>query len=232
MAAKASAGAGHSFYFFGPSKTTNLTSAGMRYFPAATFVDCANIGYFSVLAGGLVGAVAAWLPWRRTRSRARCSTQPENERLTGATHAPVVPASALELFVPRAGGDVYSCIRKGGLVQGDEVESFRVNGRTLDDVLVSAKLDRMDVVKIDVEGAELDVLHSGQRMLQQFRPVVICEYGTNTWPTFGASPADLLRFLSPLDYEAGVFDLAHKVVRPADATTWSFPCQSNTHPRT
>ena len=37
-----------------------------------------------------------------------------------------------------------------------------------------------DIVKIDVEGAELEVLSNQVRMLNEVRPVIVCEVGSNT----------------------------------------------------
>src|SRR5471030_2582866 len=112
----------------------------------------------------------------------------------------------IELFVPRKGGDVFSSVRKGGLVQGDDVEIIKVYGRPLDDVVTSLRLGRVDVLKIDIEGAELDVLRSATHVMSDLRPIVICEYGTNTWPAFGATPAKLLKLLEECRYGVGVFD--------------------------
>jgi len=37
-----------------------------------------------------------------------------------------------------------------------------------------------NIVKIDVEGAELEVLSNQVRMLKEVRPVIVCEVGSTT----------------------------------------------------
>ena len=48
-------------------------------------------------------------------------------------------------------------------------------GLPLDDLVTEAALRRVDLVKIDVEGAELDVLEGAQRVLREFRPRLFVE---------------------------------------------------------
>lgn len=46
---------------------------------------------------------------------------------------------------------------------------------SLDDLHASGRIPRVDVMKVDVEGAELEVLLGAKRVLETFRPVVILE---------------------------------------------------------
>src|SRR5262249_7079877 len=107
-----------------------------------------------------------------------------------------------------------------GLVSGDDLESFRVPGRTLDEVVSSLGLRRLDLIKIDIEGAELDVLRAAQQVMCELRPLVICEYGTNTWPKFGASKESLLRLLEERNYRVGVFDPEANRVMAVNNDIW------------
>lgn len=53
--------------------------------------------------------------------------------------------------------------------------------------------------------------------------MVVCEYGTNTWPAFGATAQGLLQLLGECNYSVGVFDVERGVVRPADDAVWNSP---------
>jgi FkbM family methyltransferase len=191
--------------------------------PGDIFLDCgANIGYFSVLAGHLVGPLGQVIA-----IEANPVTQlllDRNLRLNGLGKvvrcALAGSAGDLELFVPRA-GDVYSSLRTGGLVTGTDIERFHVPGRTLDEVVSSLNLQRLDLLKIDIEGAELDVLRSAQRVMRELRPIIVCEYGTNTWPAFGASKDDLLLLLKQWNYRAGVFDSTTNQINPVSEKVWT-----------
>jgi FkbM family methyltransferase len=50
-----------------------------------------------------------------------------------------------------------------------------VEVQTLDGVCAAAELTRLDFIKIDVEGAELQVLQGGQASIERFRPTLLVE---------------------------------------------------------
>ena len=58
-----------------------------------------------------------------------------------------------------------------------------------------------NLVKIDIEGAELSALKSGVEFLKRVRPVLLIEVHANLLPRFGASAQDLNDFLSRLGYK-------------------------------
>ena len=81
-------------------------------------------------------------------------------------------------------------------------------------------LDRVNLVKIDIEGGELDVLRSAPETMMKFRPTWIVEYGVNTWPAFGATPEQLLELLRERRYAVRQFDpRAGRLFEP-DASIW------------
>jgi len=54
---------------------------------------------------------------------------------------------------------------------------IKVKARTLDDVVLEHDLQRVDIVKVDVEGNELSVLEGAQETLRKFKPVMFLETG-------------------------------------------------------
>jgi FkbM family methyltransferase len=72
--------------------------------------------------------------------------------------------------------------------------------RRLDDVVEDAGLDRVDVVKIDVEGAELAALAGAGRTLDRFRPLVLAEADDLHQARFDATAQDVVDAVVAHDY--------------------------------
>ncbi len=71
---------------------------------------------------------------------------------------------------------------------------------TLDAFLAQRGISRLDVLKVDVEGAELFVLQGARETLLRFRPYVVIEVQEETSRAAGYNEQDLLRFLGELGY--------------------------------
>lgn len=223
----------HSFtqaFWPGTEYSPEVTGAISHYLkPGATFIDCgANIGYYSIMARSLVGAAG-----RVVAIEANPETfllLERNLKLNNCGEAVHCALSStigeLELFMPRAGGDVYSSLQKSMLVGNENIVSFRVQGRTLDEVVSSLNIKAVDVIKIDVEGGELDVLRSAAIVMQQFRPIIIIEYGADTWSAFGAKPSDLHLLLEKSNYIARMFDPVSQSLCMIEDAIWSSPYEN------
>ncbi len=89
------------------------------------------------------------------------------------------------------------------LVNRFHTEGVAVRTITLDDAVAQAGLDRVDVIKIDVEGHELAAFQGAARLLAQEKPpLIIFEF--NDWaenqPENGTRPGDAQRFLLQQGY--------------------------------
>lgn len=71
----------------------------------------------------------------------------------------------------------------------------------LDDWAKEADLKGCDLMKIDVEGADLNVLVGGRKLLESFRPEILAEFNPYWMKQIGQSFDDVLEFFAPLDYE-------------------------------
>ena len=60
--------------------------------------------------------------------------------------------------------------------------------------------DRLDFVKIDVEGGELHVLHGGQRVIERFRPTMLIEIETRHTERYEYSVDDVVDWLACRGY--------------------------------
>jgi FkbM family methyltransferase len=72
---------------------------------------------------------------------------------------------------------------------------------TLDGLVAEAGLQRLDFIKIDVEGAELHVLRGGTRSIESFRPAMLIEIEGRHIERYDYTPDDVLHWLRQRGYE-------------------------------
>jgi FkbM family methyltransferase len=173
-----------------PGETRTL----LRYLrPGMTVVDVgANAGYFTYLAAARVGRsgrVLAVEPLPPVyRNLAAAVRDNRLDRVTVVNTALGRVAGSLPLFVPPAAHG--NCAPT--LVPVPGWEPVLVPVRPLDAVLDECAIDRVDLLKLDVEGFEAEVLAGADRALRsgQVR-AVLCEFNDWGLRQNGSSPRDL-----------------------------------------
>lgn len=72
----------------------------------------------------------------------------------------------------------------------------------LDDLLMNLSLEKIDFVKIDVEGLEQQVLEGMENIIKKFKPVIFCEIfkGTNS----NINPVETIKYLKNFGYKVHV----------------------------
>ena len=132
-----------------------------------TFVDVgANVGYYSVMAGAIVGPVGtvfAIEPQPATLTVLTLNAQARDLNIC------VVPVAASDHtgtadFWVRPYGD------RSSLGASGDARQISVRVDTLD--RICATLTRVSMLKLDVEGFELDVLRGATHVISRHRPVV------------------------------------------------------------
>jgi FkbM family methyltransferase len=144
--------------------------------PGAVMIDVgANIGHYTTLAAQLVGPggrVVAIEPAPDNVAKLR-------ERCVDLRQVTIVAAAADEqsgtcvLHLDRDNPTQHSLVSRN---VGGQRQRLRVPTVTLDGV--GDDLVRLDLVKIDAQGAELRILRGAHRVLQRFRPTLALEL----WP--------------------------------------------------
>ena len=71
----------------------------------------------------------------------------------------------------------------------------------LDEVFEDLGIDRVDLIKIDTEGAELNVLRGAVETIRRFRPRIIVEINQAALASAGSSAEGLMELLRSLGYE-------------------------------
>lgn len=82
----------------------------------------------------------------------------------------------------------------------------RVRRTTLDTLVEELALDRVDLLKIDVEGAELAVLNGGEGTLGTHRPVILSEIEDRHTRRYGHGAEEVFAWLAERGWVAHVYD--------------------------
>jgi FkbM family methyltransferase len=161
--------------------------------PGMTFLDIgANIGYYTALASGRIGEKGRIIALEPDPENFRYLQQ--NAAANGASNAVCIQKAAagesgvLRLYVNRENrGD-------NRLYANDLCDSsYEVEVVTVDAVLEDCGVERVDLVKIDVQGFEGHVLRGMRRTIQRSDSLILL---TEFWPlglrSAGTAPQDLL----------------------------------------
>lgn len=174
--------------------------------PGDVFVDVgANFGVYSLVASKLVGAAGRVLAFEPARQSFAILQQ--NIALNGFSNV-----HAFQLAVTKRAGKAW--LYHGWDPVGNSLgmdplcgdEGEEVQTAALDNVLEENGIDRVDVIKIDVEGAEELVLRGATRYLTTYCPTVIFEFNPACALRLGLSPYGARDFLESLNYKFVVLD--------------------------
>jgi FkbM family methyltransferase len=75
-----------------------------------------------------------------------------------------------------------------------------INFLTLDEYVDRNQLNRIDFIKLDVDGYEYKVIRGGLNTIAKFKPVIIMELGEYTLREHGDKAEDLIGLLASADY--------------------------------
>jgi FkbM family methyltransferase len=175
--------------------------------PGDTFVDVgANVGVFSLIALERVGEKGLVHAFEVDPRALRCLTRTQQANGLGnlIVHNTALGATAGLMSIVQSAelGDTYMTQPSDG--------ALRFPLEPLDAWLDHFRERGLRLVKVDVEGAELEVLSGAERVLRTCRPIVVCEAVESHQARFGRSVADLIAFMTGLGYNverlAGVND--------------------------
>lgn len=76
----------------------------------------------------------------------------------------------------------------------------------LDDWAAQEGLERLDFIKLDVEGAEFFVLAGAEQVLARFRPLILAEFDEYWISTHGRTATDVTRWAAAHDYRMNRWD--------------------------
>jgi len=170
----------------------------------SVFVDAgANFGEFTIFAAKHAASVLAFEPLPKVYAALE-----ENVSLNQFVN---VRLFQLALGENSATLPMYSCI-DGELNNNEGLSTLYISDNRstqvasvsvepFDDVFDESGYKRIDVFKVDVEGAEIEVLRGARTSIKRYRPVLLVELNSLTCEAAGYTVADLSNEIRTLDYE-------------------------------
>jgi FkbM family methyltransferase len=207
--AKPSVPIGYNVTFFGTYEPELRVLLRQYLHQGMVAVDVgANVGWHTLLMARLVGASGRVLAVEANPSvRERLAEHLQANHLTSVTIVPSAlgsEAGKLRFLAP----PVDSMGAGDGHVAGendkDERHIVETEVTTLDALTEREGLQRLDFVKIDVEGFEWPVLQGAVQTFSRFRPVVCFEFNTDYTGRGAGDPEALREYFGKLDYEVAV----------------------------
>jgi FkbM family methyltransferase len=172
--------------------------------PGMVFFDVgAYHGLYSLVAARRLdgrGQVVAFEPSARERRRFRFHL-----RMNGMSRVQVEPYALnsregkMGLFTVLSGFTSMNSLSRPPIL--DPVEEIQVDAIRLDEYVQKKGISQIDVIKVDTEGAELEVFRGAPGTLKRFRPLLICEvldWVTRPW---GYAACEIVASLKRCDYE-------------------------------
>jgi FkbM family methyltransferase len=165
---------------------------------AVVFDVGANFGYYSVTTASAMhgkGRVFAFEPCAATFARLRMNIALNHLE---AVITPVPYGLSDTLGYAYLENDHSN---SGAAAISSEAQGEKVGLDTLDHFCESNGLDRVDIVKMDVEGNELRVLEGGRNMLSRHMPFMMIEFNSSALEKAGSSAQQLSEMLRELGYQ-------------------------------
>jgi len=173
--------------------------------PDDVFMDVgANLGYYTVMCSPLVHRVVAFEPASISHGYCKANIDLNNlrnvdlfqyglwhEEAVATMHfdrSSVMRASISLDELPTTAGSICCTSLDGLIRRGDMV------------------LPRLDVVKMDIEGAELSALQGMKKTIAEFRPRIIVELNRTTLGYFGKTTNEIWDFFCDMSYAIYAFE--------------------------
>ena len=171
------------------------------------FIDIgANVGYFSVIASRIVGENGNVYSLEAISKL--CSLLSESIAMNDIRNINVLNNAAYsenkKILFHSMKNSAFSSISKDNTSDNP----IEVDAITLDSLI--DKVGKVDVMKIDVEGAEMDVFLGGEKSIRRYRPKIVMEVLDWSLQRFNYSSKDVLSFLRDIGYK--VYDLKRNLI--------------------
>lgn len=171
-------------------------------------------GWFSLVmaqAVGPLGRVDAFEPYPANFARLQRNIALNALQCVHAHNLAVSNTAGTLWFVPPSDevthhlGFLSDCGGVGHVARERQAGALRIATITLDAHQRATGIDRLDFLKIDVEGEEVATLEGARETLARFRPLIAVEYNAGTAARAGSSMEELDALLDDSGYDRFTF---------------------------
>lgn len=193
-----------------------------RIAPDATVLDVgANVGWWTVpLARALApkgGRVVAFEPVPDNRARLEWAIQANRVQQSVQVSGEALGEQEGELGMWLKSSQTGAGSGTAALVTNSESEShLKVRVTTLDQWATEHDLTRCDLIKLDIEGAELMMLSGAEQFIAKHRPIIFGEFESYWLSTFGQTFLDVAEWATRMGYRMESWDSRAAKFRPVE----------------
>lgn len=169
-----------------------------------TFLDIgAHHGFYTLIASkkvGKSGKVIAFEPSPRELSRLQLHVKINScKNIKIESYALSDEEGEANFYVVSGRDTGCNCLQKPNVLESFQI--IKVKTTTLDNYLVKEKLEKIDFIKADAEGAELSIFKGGVSLFKKVpRPVILCEISGGRTKVWGYSSSEIIKFLEGFNY--------------------------------
>lgn len=195
---------GGTIYWHGAHSFNELALVRRQMGPGKVFVDGgAHLGHFSIVAAARGARVLAVEPVEAVRRQLETNLAANGlDDVLVCPHALHEEATTLPLFVdPRRPEDP---VATSFPAYGRTERLVEAQTRRLDELVEQYRLHRVDMIKLDLEGAELFALRGASELIDRDRPELVLELSDLLFEQAGYTADDLLDFLEDRGYRVGL----------------------------
>lgn len=187
--------------------------------PGMTVLDIgANIGYYSVILSQLVGPGGRVHAFEINESVIELLEQ--NIQLAGTANiclvrkAVSVVSGNADFYAPSPGSEMEGGLRESRRYHAQKV--IRVETVSIDDYMREQALSKVDIIKIDIEGGELDAFHGATRLLTSAnRPIILFESLDSACGNFGVTWLEVVEKVQAFGYRIHQASAGNFIAVPA-----------------
>jgi FkbM family methyltransferase len=178
--------------------------------PGDTFYDIgSNVGFFTVIAASLVNPSGFVYSFEPSSSNAACLRH--NVKINNLSNVFVKEQAVScysghsELLLGKYCGGYTLATTNAPSGRGAS-SKISVSLVSIDDLVEKENLIPPNVVKIDVEGAELDVMEGMSKTISRFQPIVIYEIDDTNWDQFQLKRDAAASFMRSCNYHVSILE--------------------------